>query len=144
MRKFLLSMFLVCWSVVTVLAAGVSNPYGNNTAALQNSAVQSSLTNAVQLADLRTNLEAALEKTSKLSFTKRMALKSMLKKVKKAEKTNADVNSLLVTLGIIFIIVGLVLLVLGLVISGGVYYGTGGGWLALGLILFLIGKFVDL
>jgi hypothetical protein len=47
-------------------------------------------------------------------------------------------------LGIIFIIVGLVLLVLGLVISGGVYYGAGGGWLVLGLILFLIGKFVDL
>lgn len=135
-------MFLVCWSVVTVLAAGVSNPYGNNTAALQNSAVQSSLTNAIQLADLRTNLETALEKTSKLSFTKRMALKSMLKKVKKAEKTNADLNSLLVTLGIIFIIIGIVFLVLGLV-SGGWYYGGAGGWLALGIIFFLIGKFVD-
>lgn len=143
MKKFLLSMFLVCWSVVTVLAAGVSNPYGNNTAALQNSTVQSSLTNAVQLADLRTNLETALEKTSKLSFTKRMVLKSMLKKVKKAEKTNADLNGLLVTIGIICIIIGLVFLVLG-VLSGGWYYGGAGGWLALGLILFLIGKFVDL
>ena len=71
----------------------------------------------------------------------------MLNKVKKAEKTNSNINGLLMTVGIILIIVGLVLFVLGLIATastGGGYYGGGGGLIVLGLILWLIGKFVDL
>jgi hypothetical protein len=83
---------------------------------------------------------------SKREVKKRVSAKEKLKrqlakvKAKMAEvkRPVEDIADLLRTIGIIFIIVGAVLLVLGLILSGGAYYGGGGGLLVLGLILYLI------
>jgi hypothetical protein len=148
MSKILLTMLLVLALVLPTKASGVRDAY-NTKISLSNmpTEIAAKYDNAMQLATLRVGIERKLEKTSKLSFTKRLALKSALNKVKKAEKTNADINSTLMTIGIILMIVGLVLLVLSILsiaAKGGTGTGGGGGLIVLGLILWLVGKFVDL
>jgi hypothetical protein len=147
MKKILLSFLFILSVVFSTYASGVKGAYNNaEINATADAQTKQQLNNATQLATLRINLEKAINKTSKLAISKRMALKSMLNKVKKAEKTNSDINGLLMTIGIILMIVGLVLLVIGIlnVAAGGYGYGGGGGLLVLGLILWLVGKFVDL
>jgi hypothetical protein len=148
MSKILLTMLLVFALVLPTKASGIRDAY-NTKISLGNvpSEVATQYNNAMQLATLRVGIEKKLEKTSQIAFTKRLALKSALNKVKKAEKTNADLNSTLMTIGIILMIVGLVLLVLSILsiaVKGGAGTGGGGGLIVLGLILWLIGKFVDL
>lgn len=148
MKHLMLSLLLILTVVFGTQASGIKTAYNNaeiNATADANTKAQ--LDNAKGLATLRMNLENAIAKTPKLAISKRLALKSMLNKVKKAEKTNTDLNSLLMTIGIILIIVGLVLIVLGVVLGTGKFgygYGGGGSLLVLGLILYLVGKFVDL
>lgn len=149
MRQLMLSFLLILAVVFSTQASGIKAAYNNaeiNATADANTKAQ--LDNAKGLATLRMNLENAIANTPKLAISKRLALKSMLNKVKKAEKTNSDMNGLLMTIGIILMIVGLVLIVLGIIISAGsgfAYgYSGGGSLLILGLILWLIGKFVDL
>jgi len=147
MKKILLSFLFILSVIFSTYASGVKGAYNNaEINASADAQTKQQLSNAAQLATLRINLEKAIDKTSKLAISKRMALKSMLNKVKKAEKTNSDINGLLMTIGIILMIVGLVLLVIGIlnVAAGGYGYGGGGGLLVLGLILWLVGKFVDL
>lgn len=149
MKKILLSLVFILSVVFSSYASGVkgaSSNLTNYTTADAETKLQ--LNNAIQLATLRTNLEKSIAKTSKIAFSQRIALKSMLNKVRKVEKTNGDINSTLMTVGIILMIVGLVLFVLGVVAGGatgkGGYYGGGGSLMVLGLILWLVGKFVDL
>lgn len=148
MKKNILSLVFILSVVFSSYASGVKGAYSNlANYTTADAETKQQLNNAMQLATLRTNLEESIAKTSKIAFSKRLALKSVLNKVKKAEKTNSDINGLLMTVGIILIIVGLVLFVLGLIATGGGrggYYGGGGGLIALGLILWLVGKFVDL
>ncbi len=147
MKKIILSILFVLAVVLQTQAAGISGAYNTNTLTAGNNASISQASNAMQLSQLRVAVEQQLDKTSKLAFTKRLALKSMLNKIKKAEKTNGDINSTLMTIGIILMIVGLVLIVLSVLnvaLGGGAGLGGGGGLLVLGLILWLVGKFVDL
>ncbi len=147
MKKVILSLVFILSVVFSGQASGVKGAYSNlSNYTTADAETKQQLNNAMQLATLRTNLETSIAKTSKIAFSKRIALKSVLNKVKKAEKTNSDINGLLMTVGIILIIVGLVLFVLGLIATagGGGYYGGGGSLIVLGLILWLIGKFVDL
>jgi uncharacterized membrane protein len=139
---------LVLSVVFATNAAGIGAAYDNKTTqATADAETKQQLHNAAQLATLRMNLEKSIEKTSKFAISKRIALKTMLNKVKKAEKTNSNVNSLLRTIGVILIIVGLALIilaVLSVITTGGYGYGGGGGLLVLGLILWLIGRYVEL
>jgi hypothetical protein len=149
MKKIFLSILFVLSVIFSTQAAGIGVAYNNKDVnASADTETKAQFNNATQLATLRMNLENSIAKTSKLSITKRLALKSALNKVKKAEKTNGDVNSLLMTIGIILMIVGLVIFLLGLVLTSGFGKagGTGGGGslFVLGLILWLVGKFVDL
>jgi hypothetical protein len=145
MKKIILSIFFLLAVVLQTQATGTGAAYSNNNIQKnENNALLSQQNNAMQLATLRIAVEKQLENTSKIAFSKRLALKSVLNKIRKAEKTNADLNQTLMTIGLILMIVGLVLLVLGIALSGGHYYGGGGGLIVLGLILWLVGKFVDL
>lgn len=146
MKKVLFSLLLVLSVVFTTNATGIGAAYDNKTTlATADAETKQQLRNATQLATLRMNLEKSIEKTSKFAISKRIALKTMLNKVKKAEQTNSNVNSLLRTIGVILIIIGLALIILAIlsvITTGG--YGYGGGLLVLGLILWLIGRYVEL
>jgi hypothetical protein len=148
MKKSLLSLLLILSVVFTTNASGIGAAYDNKTVReTADAGTKQQLQNAAQLATLRMNLEKSIEKTSKIAISKRIALKTMLNKVKKAEKTNSDVNSLLRTIGIILIIVGLALIILAIlsvITTGGYGYGGGGGLVVLGLILWLIGRYIEL
>jgi hypothetical protein len=148
MKKVLFSLLLVLSVVFTTNAAGIRAAYDNKmTLATADAETKQQLQNAAQLATLRMNLEKSIEKTSKFAISKRIALKTMLNKVKKAEQTNSNVNSLLRTIGVILIIIGLALIILAIlsvITTGGYGYGGGGGLLVLGLILWLIGRYVEL
>jgi hypothetical protein len=149
MKHLLFSFLFVFAFIFNATASGVKAAYNNaETNATADAATKQQLDNAKQLATFRMALENAIEKTPKMAISKRIALKTTLNKVKKAEKTNSDLNSLLMTVGIILIIVGLVLIILGVVLTAGsgfaIGYSGGGGLLVLGLILWLIGKYVDL
>lgn len=148
MNKIVLTLLLVFALVLPTRASGVRDAYHTKISLSSVPAeIATKYDNATQLAALRMGIEKKLETTSKIAFTKRLALKSALNKVKKAEKTNADINSTLMTIGIILMIVGLVLLVLSILsiaATGGAGTGGGGGLIVLGLILWLVGKFVDL
>ena len=150
MKKYVLSFLFFFVVLFTSHASGIKGAYSNADLLVTADVItKQQFTNALQLATLRSNLEQTLAKTPKLAISKRIALKSILNKVRKAEKKNSEYNVLLVTVGIILIIVGILFIVLSLVFSSTVTWGKAGlgggsGLLVLGLILWLVGKFVDL
>ena len=127
MKKIVSLVVLVLWSAVTFATGTVNAP-------VPNAQVQ----RIEQLVSGTTQAHTAQEKKLVKQF------KKVTEKVKKIKNKNkaADLNSLLVTIGLILIIVGLVAIVLGLLGIGSTI--SGGGALVLGLILYLIGKYVSL
>ncbi len=89
----------------------------------------------------------AMKGGKKLNLVERVVLKAAAKKIEKAQKkgksvqqTQGDLQGLLKTLGLIFIIVGAVLILLSILsfLGTGAGYGSGGGLLVLGLVLYLV------
>lgn len=84
------------------------------------------------------NLPQATTPTKEqLNWKERKALKILNKKIKKAQKKQADMGGLFYTVGIIIVVLGLV----GLII-GGTLGTIGIGGILVGLILVLLGKFL--
>ncbi len=147
MKKSLLIIVLCWFASSSVFATGVNADQPNGTtdqAAKAAKAVDPMM--ARQLDKLMTADPKADPTLSKREVKQRLSVKQKVKrqlaklKAKMAEINRPvdDLASLLRTIGIIFIIVGAVLLILGLILSGGAYYGSGGGLLVLGIILYLV------
>jgi hypothetical protein len=140
MKKYVLLIALFCLAQSAPFAAVLSTP----SATPARPAVDPNL--ARQLDQFMTADPNADPTLSKREVKQRVSAKAKLKrqlakvKAKMAEvkRPVEDIADLLRTIGIIFIIVGAVLLVLGLILSGGAYFGGGGGLLVLGIILYLI------
>jgi ABC-type transport system involved in cytochrome bd biosynthesis fused ATPase/permease subunit len=98
-----------------------------------------------QIEQLMQSQAATAAQTDKHKFRMiekaRQQMDKLANKIRKIKRPIDDLSGLLTTIGIILIIIGLVGIILGLLgIGGG--YPAGGGALFLGLVLYLIGKYV--
>jgi|GEM_PF-2787918 hypothetical protein len=144
MKKSLSIIVLCLFASASVFATGVNADQPGGTTGQATRAVDPIM--ARQLDKLMTADPKADPTLSKREVKQRLSVKQKVQrqlaklkaKIAEVNRPVEDIADLLRTIGIICIIVGAVLLILGLILSGGVYYGSGGGLLVLGIILYLV------
>ena len=113
MKKILLAFIFILSVVFTTHASGISAAYDNK---IVNQSVDEStkkyFENATQLAMLRIDLEKSIAKIPKLAFAQKISLKTVLNKVKQAEKKAYSYSRFVMIVGILFMLIGLFAIIL--------------------------------
>jgi hypothetical protein len=156
MKKIVLTLLLSLFTIFTISASGIGSAYDNKIVNKNaDASTKEYFDNATHLALLRINLEKSIEKTSKIAFTQKIALKSVLNKVKKAEQKASDFNRLVMLAGIGLMILGLITMIIGglnafyprkfallqFAEKAGIGMTGGGGLFLLGFGIWLLGKY---